>query len=245
MRVKGRARGAGVLLAAVVGIAITANLGAWQLRRAAQKIAQQQALEARAHLPAIDNRALAAAPLEAEQQRYRATRLHGRWIAERTVFLDNRQMDGRVGFVVVTPLRLEGRGAAVVVERGFVLRDANDRTRLPAIATPAVDVEVVGHIAPPPARLFDFAGAASGPIRQNLDLSAFAADAGLTLLPLAVQQAATAATAGDGLVRHWQRPAVDVDKHYGYAFQWFALAALMASLYVWFQLVRPRLRRRS
>ncbi|MEO5695997.1 MAG: SURF1 family protein, partial [Burkholderiaceae bacterium] len=32
-------------------------------------------------------------------------------------------------------------------------------------------------------------------------------------------------------------------KHYGYAFQWFALSALMTGLYVWFRLVRPRLRR--
>jgi len=43
-------------------------------------------------------------------------------------------------------------------------------------------------------------------------------------------------------LREWPRPAVDVQKHYGYAFQWFALCALMAGLYVWFQLVRPRLR---
>jgi surfeit locus 1 family protein len=34
-----------------------------------------------------------------------------------------------------------------------------------------------------------------------------------------------------------------VHKNLGYAVQWFALAALMTGLYVWFQLVRPRLRR--
>jgi surfeit locus 1 family protein len=49
---------------------------------------------------------------------------------------------------------------------------------------------------------------------------------------------------GDGLLRQWPHPAVDVHKHYGYAFQWFALCALMAGLYVWFQLIRPWLRRR-
>jgi surfeit locus 1 family protein len=36
-----------------------------------------------------------------------------------------------------------------------------------------------------------------------------------------------------------------VGKHHGYAFQWFALSALIAGLYVWFQLLRPRLARRS
>jgi surfeit locus 1 family protein len=60
-----------------------------------------------------------------------------------------------------------------------------------------------------------------------------------------VLQADSASTADDGLLRQWPRPAVDVQKHYGYAFQWFALGALMAGLYVWFQLVRPRLRRRD
>jgi len=60
-----------------------------------------------------------------------------------------------------------------------------------------------------------------------------------------VQQADGAAADADGLLRHWPAPAFDVHKHYGYAFQWFALAALITGLYVWFQLVRPRLRRRT
>ncbi|MBC8056770.1 MAG: SURF1 family protein, partial [Rhizobiales bacterium] len=65
------------------------------------------------------------------------------------------------------------------------------------------------------------------------------------LAPLSVLQADSPSTAGDGLLRDWPHPAVDVQKHYGYAFQWFALGALMAGLYVWFQLVRPRLRARN
>ena len=31
----------------------------------------------------------------------------------------------------------------------------------------------------------------------------------------------------------------DVQKHYGYAFQWFALAAGIAFLYVWHRFIRP------
>lgn len=45
----------------------------------------------------------------------------------------------------------------------------------------------------------------------------------------------------DGLQRDWPQPAADVHKHYGYAFQWFALSALTLILYVWFQIIRPRL----
>jgi surfeit locus 1 family protein len=48
----------------------------------------------------------------------------------------------------------------------------------------------------------------------------------------------------DQLVRNWPAPATGVAKHHGYAFQWFALSALVVILYVWFQLVQPRQRSR-
>ena len=237
------ARAAVVLVATLIGVAVTANLGSWQMRRAAQKLALQSALDSRARLPALVASDLTTSSEAAEPQHYRLARLRGRWVPAATVFLDNRQMDGRVGFFVVTPLRLAGRGDAVLVQRGWVPRDGRDRTLLPAVPAPVGEVEVAGHIAPPPARLYEFSTAASGVIRQNLDLDNFSAEAGLRLVPFSVQQDDSPATLGDGLLRHWSRPAVDVQKHYGYAFQWFALGALMAGLYVWFQLVRPRLQR--
>lgn len=233
-----------VLIAAVVGVALTARLGVWQLARAVQKQALEAAQEARAELPPIAVAELARDAVQADGQHFRRVWLRGRWIADRTVFLDNRQMNGRPGFYVLTPLQLDGRPDAVLVQRGWVARDFIERARLPAVPTPAGGVEVHGRIAPPPARLYEFAGGAEGAIRQNLDLAAYARETGLALLPLSVVQDDSAATAGDGLQRQWPRPAVDVHKHQGYAFQWFALAALMTGLYVWFQLVRPRLRQR-
>jgi surfeit locus 1 family protein len=242
MALSGRARSVVVLIATVIGVALTANLGAWQLRRAAQKIALQSALDSRAALPALPMAQAARSASEAASQHYRAVHLRGRWVPAASVFLDNRQMHGRVGFYLVTPLQLEGRDDAVLVQRGWVPRDAQDRARLPVVATPPGLVEIDGHIAPPPARLYEFSAAASGVIRQNLDLESFAGETGLRLAPWSLQQADAPGAASDGLLRQWPRPAVDVQKHYGYAFQWFALCALMTGLYVWFQLVRPRLR---
>jgi surfeit locus 1 family protein len=239
-----RRRGWMVLLAAVIGIALTADLGAWQLRRAAEKLALQANLDARSHMPALDAGDLAGTASAAAAQYDRAVHLRGKWVEGRTVFLDNRQMKGRVGFFVVTPLQLENRADAVLVQRGWVARDFVDRARLPALVTARGTVEVDGLIAPPPARLYQFSNAASGPIRQNLDLGRFGTETGLSLAPLSVRQIDSAATAGDGLLREWPHPAADVQKHYGYAFQWFALSALMAGLYVWFQLIKPRLGRR-
>ena len=41
-------------------------------------------------------------------------------------------------------------------------------------------------------------------------------------------------------LRDWAAADTGVAKHYGYAFQWFALSALLSGLYVWFQLIAPR-----
>ena len=231
-----------LLLAALVGSLVTARLGVWQLDRAAQKRALHDLIEQRARQAPLQANELAATPEAAAQQHYRPVRLHGRWMAERTVFLDNRQMDGRVGFYVVTPLKLAD-GSAVAVQRGWAPRNAQQRTELPPIDTPARDeVEVFGRVAPPPSRLLEFGQSPPGPIRQNLDLAAFAAEIGVPLRPLSIQQLDTPLDHDAMLLRVWSLPVSDVSMHLGYAFQWFALCALIAGLYVWFQLVRPRLR---
>jgi len=232
-----------VTIATALGVAVTARLGAWQLSRAAEKIALQTALDTRGHLAPLGNAELARAADEADAQHYRRAVVRGQWVPGHTVFLENRQMNGRPGFFVVTPLRLDGRSDSVLVQRGWAPRDMRDRTMLPRVDEPAGTIEIQGLIAPPPSRLFEFAAAQGGAIRQNLDLASFSAEIHLPLAPVSVQQNDSAATAGDALLRQWPHPAVDVHKHYGYAFQWFAMSALMAGLYVWFQLVRPRFRR--
>ena len=230
-----------VTLAALLTMATTASLGVWQLNRAAQKLALKAEMDARAQQAAWGQADLlgAADPTEGV---YRSVTLRGRWVPGHDVYLDNRQMDGRVGFFVVTPLRLSGSERVVLVQRGWVPRDFNDRQRVPPIESPAEEIEVVGRLAPPPARLYEFADSPPGPIRQNIDLGAYARETGLNLLPVSVQQTGSDS---DGLTRHWPAPAVDVSKHHGYAFQWFALCALVASLYLWFQILLPRRKRNS
>jgi surfeit locus 1 family protein len=237
-----RRRAAVVLIAALLGVVLTLRLGFWQLHRAGQKLALQAELEQRSALPAMGNESLAESPAQVVEQTHRTVRLSGRWLPERTVYLDNRQMLGRPGFFVVTPFSLEGVGGAVLVQRGWAPRDMLDRTRVAAVPSTAGVVQIEGTIAPTLSRLYEFKAQSGGPIRQNLDIEAFAHETGLSLRPLAVVQNDSPAAAGDGLLRQWAAPAVDVHKHYGYAFQWFALAALMTGLYVWFQLVRPRIR---
>lgn len=225
-------------LAALAGMAIAFSLGLWQWGRAQQKLDLQAAIAARQALAPLAPDALAQAGTSPELL-HRTVVLRGQWLAQHTVFLDNRQMQGRPGFYVVTPLRLAAGGETVLVQRGWAPRNFVDRSQLPPVQTPAGEVVVTGRIAPAPAKLYEFDGAGSGPIRQNLDLAAFRAETGLPLVAGSVQQTGAAS---DGLLRDWPVPASGADKNYGYAFQWWALCAVIFFLYAWFQFIAPRRR---
>ncbi len=225
-----------VLTAAAVLVAgVTFSLGEWQLRRAAQKQNLQLAIEAQSNLSILKAQDLADPKILAEAVHRRAT-LKGIWRPEHTVFLDNRQMNGRPGFIVITPLALDGTGQFVLVQRGWAPRSFTNRMALPNIQTPEGPVTVRGRIAPPPSKLYEFKGADIGRIRQNIDLPAFSQEIALPLLPVSMVQTGPA---NEGLLRDWPAPNIGVDKHYGYAFQWFALFALVVGLYGWFQLINP------
>lgn len=230
------ARGLVLLAATLIGMAVTARLGVWQLDRAAEKTALQDALDAQGQLTPVSAVELARDLGQAEAQVHRRAEVAGTWLPAQTVHLDNRQMDGRVGFYVLTPLRLDD-GSVLLVQRGWRARDFTDRARLAPLPTPEGRVVLSGRLARGPARLYEFTDAVPGPIRQNLDLSAFARETGLPLRPLMLLQTSAA---DDGLLRDWPRPTADVHKHYGYAFQWFALCALILALHVWFRILRPR-----
>jgi surfeit locus 1 family protein len=216
--------------------AATLALGAWQMGRAGQKLALHAVMQERRAMPPVDQKTLLATGGGADLL-HRPVVLRGTWLPQHTVFLDNRQMGGKPGFYVVTPLTLDGSTIAVLVERGWVQRNFVQRDKLPPIATPAGVVELHGRMAPPPGKLYEFSGPGLGPIRQNIDLAQFRAETGLALLDLAVQQ-----TGGpsEGLLREWPEAASGAPKHYGYAFQWWALSALIAILYAWFQFIAPR-----
>jgi surfeit locus 1 family protein len=230
-----------VLLAALLAVAVTARLGFWQLDRAAQKTALQQARDDKGRLPPLAAAELAGDEAAAAGQWYRRAAVEGRWTDAETVYLENRSMAGRVGFFVVTPLVLND-GRVVMVQRGWLPRDMRDRSRIAPHRTDRGLVQVRGRIAPTASRLYELGDAASGVIRQNLDLAAYAAEIRRPLLPLVIVQEQPATGTDDGLARQWPEPASDVHKHFGYAFQWFGLCALVTVLYAWFQVIRPRRR---
>ena len=221
--------------AAALVAAVTFSLGQWQLRRADQKNALQEAIVAQSNQTVLQAQDLTVEK-NIKNVVHRRAVLTGVWRADHTVFLDNRQMSGKPGFIAVTPLVMEQTGQVILVQRGWVPRSFVSRTELPVIQTLAGTVLVSGRIAPPPSKLYAFEGAETGRIRQNIDVTEFGRETALALIGVSLVQTGPAS---EGLLRDWAAPNTGVQKHYGYAFQWFALCALVIGLYVWFQVVVP------
>jgi surfeit locus 1 family protein len=233
----------------MAGVALTVSLGLWQLRRADAKQRWHDTIVERQQWAPVRNGAVPCDAAAWQQAEQRPAVLAGRWLGERTVLLDNRPMDGRAGFVVITPLKLDpapqGCAAQVVlVQRGWLPRDPQDRTRAPQWPDDAGRVEVPVRLVAAPSALLELGSPDAEParIRQNVTVAGLSREWGLALLPGSVQQLQHElphSAQAPALLRHWWRPEADVGKHLAYAAQWFAMAALMAGLYLWFQWWRP------
>ena len=181
------------LAACAAGIA----LGNWQSRRAEEK------------------RALGA--------RLEQVSVHGEFVAGRTVLLDNKTRRGRVGYEVLTPLKLKD-SMHVLVNRGWI-----ERERISELRTPAGEVRIEGIALERLPHALELEKNTRGKIRQNLDIAGFARETGLALQPVVIEQHGGPA---DGLLREWPRPDAGIEKHAAYALQWYSLAVLAVVLAV-------------
>ena len=230
-----------VTVVALTTMAVTARLGVWQSDRAQYKENLHNLQQAQAALPPLSNAAFES-PVDAALGMHRSVHLQGEWLAEHTVFLQNRSQNGAPGFWVLTPLQLSPT-AMVLVQRGWAPRDRVSSEVLPPIVTPTGLVHVQGRWVAPPSRMVELAqtdqGTASGSeprssaIRQNLDVNAWAAEMKLPITATVLQTG----NASEGLTRDWAPALSGADKNRGYAFQWFALSGLVAVLFVWFQII--------
>lgn len=215
-------------LAAVAGIALTVSLGLWQLGRAEEKQALRSRLEQLVREPAIyvSARELAAGDVE-----LRRVEARGIFEPRYMVLIDNRVRHGIAGYHVVMPLRLADGSRYVLVNRGWIA-GTGDRNRLPEVFTPQGVVEVHGVAVVPGERFLELSRqVAAGVVWQNLTIERYRKAMPIPIQPFVIQQDAADAP-DDGLVREWAPPDLGIDKHYGYAVQWFALAALILVFYV-------------
>jgi surfeit locus 1 family protein len=215
------------LVATILLVALGISLGNWQARRATEKIALQAQLSERSReAPQVLTGGTSDVP-----QEFRRVSVRGQFVAGFPVFLDNRPWQGRAGYYLVMPFKIEGADQYVLVARGWLPRAAGAVGQLPHYRTPAGVVAIDGIMRLDLGRVMQLGAAtpvAPNAMVQNLALPDVAHASGLPLLPFFIQQ--TGPQADDALVRDWPAPALGVEKHQGYAFQWYALA-VMAMLF--------------
>jgi surfeit locus 1 family protein len=153
--------------------------------------------------------------------------VEGEFVAQYTVFLDNKIRQGRYGFEVVTPLRLRSSDAHVLVNRGW-LEGGKARDAVPEVPTPAGNVRIEGLALERLPRLLKLEKA-SGKVRQTIDIESYAVETGLRLEPRIIEQHSALP---DGLARDWPPREAGAQKSEAYALQWYSLAALAIVLFV-------------
>lgn len=223
-------------VAAVAFMALAITAGNWQMRRAVEKESRAATVAARATEPPAT---IGAALVDGTAFVWRNVQAQGEYMPDKAILLDNRVLHGRVGYEVLTPLRIAGADARlsdtyVMVNRGWVASGAT-RAALPEVTTPAGAQRVEGLATLPPLRVFELGEGPTGRVWQHFLLDRYRAWSGLKLQPIVIQQTNDAA---DGLIRDWAPAEAGSVKHRSYALQWYSFAVLTLILYVVLNLKR-------
>lgn len=213
-------------LLALAACAVTLSLGNWQSRRAEEKRGLAERFEQASRAAPL---AIPPVPAATGSLAFKRLAAKGEFVPRYTVLLDNKVYRGRVGYFVVTPLRLSGSALHVLVNRGWVAAGAR-REDLPEVATPPGEVSVEGYgLEHAPRVLAAGDGRPEGRVWQGLAFDDFARWSGLALQPVFLQQQSPSA---DGLVRDWPAPDFGIDKHTSYSIQWYLISALSVALFL-------------
>ncbi|MCF8187776.1 MAG: SURF1 family protein [Sulfuritalea sp.] len=216
-------------MAAALVVAVGISLGNWQLRRAEQKLALQEQMLMRAEFAPVNSNALTP---EQTPEEFRRVIAEGEFISAWPVYLDNRPYQGRAGFYLLMPFKLVGSEQSILIMRGWFPRDAINREHIPTIPVPEGVIRLEGRVRASTGKLMQLGEAAAlqpGALAQNVDVEEFARASKLSLQTFIIEQTNDAA---DGLVRDWPIPSVGIDKHKGYAFQWYSLALVAAVFFL-------------
>ena len=217
------------LAALLLGV-LFAGLGYWQLQRAAEKesvIARRAAAEASAPVAVF-------ASMASQDLHLKPVEVACEMDAQRQLLLDNRVHRQQVGYEVLIPCVLSD-GVGVLLNRGWA-KAGHTRDELPDVEvdTPQGAVTLSGHFAIP-GQGFRLGEALTEsdigwPRRvQYLDFELIGQALSMPLLAGVVHL-----DPGSPLTLEytWKPIAFGPEKHYGYAFQWFALLATLCVLYL-------------
>lgn len=219
----------------LAGVALFSTLGTWQLGRGIAKARVSATAAATNSGPAIALTATTAAP--PPMTLVRAT-ITGRYAPDRQLLQQGQSRAQQAGQHVWTPFALRD-GAWVLVNRGWVPASSKGDP-----APPGGEVTLHGFwraLPEPGLRLGD--DAAACPAQKAFPHAVLYPTAG-TVACLLGQPVLPGLFLLDpaeqgGFVREWSDTGIPPERHYGYAFQWYALAVAAAVVFVVVNRSRP------
>lgn len=198
------------------------SAGIWQLGRAGEKYDLKAAFSAGSITGVLqqlvnDN--------EADDYRFRRFELQGRYDSRHQILLDSIVEGGRTGYQVLTPF--DTGGATVMVNRGWIAAAA-DRTILPEIDVHGEPRTIRVRLNRFPVPGMRLAAAVNDPDiwPQRMLFPARDEIAAALDTPVPDYQLLLEPDQADGFLRDWRAVDVGPERHYGYAFQWFAFALM-------------------
>lgn len=223
-------------LVVLLGMAVLARLGVWQLDRLEQRKARNVEIVAQLSLPPLllTGERL---PDDLAGLKYRRAMARGQFDFSRQVALLHQNWMNAPGIHLITPLVLEGSSQAVLVDRGWLPADqaAPDNWSQFEESGP---LEVTGFIrlsqTLPDGARGNSTSVAAGPQSEwyRVDIEAIQAQMPYELLPVYVLR--SPAEDGDKHLPYQAEPELDLSNgpHLGYALQWFIFAMILGIIYV-------------
>lgn len=209
------------IVATLIAVSVFTYLAIWQLGRSEERkqlraeIMQRSAQE-------IQDFNINGVDLGAD--RYKRYRLQGEFVNEHQVLLDNVVKNGKPGYQVITPFRLNDN-SLVLVDRGWITA-GRDRRVLPEVDVADGRQDIIVMLDKPRSAPVVGAEVVESGIRWNyLDVDFYRQTTGLKVPDYLLL---LSAETGTGYLREWPEVADKSGMHIGYAIQWavFALIAL-------------------
>jgi surfeit locus 1 family protein len=225
-----------VTLVILLGMAVLARLGVWQLDRLEQRRARNAELIQQLALPPL---ALPGEPLpdDLSSLKNRQASVSGVFDFSHQVALSYQNWENAPGIHLIAPLVIEGSSQAILVDRGWLPTDQAAPENW-AQFDETGSLRVIGFIQlsqtlPP-------ASQGSAQLAQNefqaewyrVDIQAIQAQMPYELLPIYVLQSPPEGGSGD--LPYRADPEFDLSEgpHLGYAIQWFIFALILGIFYV-------------
>ena len=203
--------------------AFLVSLGFWQLERADDKRSIEASIK-QANTGSVE---LIKKEEGLQSKEYYEVRLQGKYLSDKQFIYDNQIVDQVSGYYVLTPYALEGQSKAILINRGFITWNGR-RDKLADIVIGQETREIKVQISKPIKRMElkpSEVGIQFPALIQSIDLQDMADRAKVDFSSVI---GLLDASASNGFIRKWEPYTGSIEKHIGYAVQWFLMALVLA-----------------